>query len=106
MQTLMNITEDTFSKAVTLIEFEKSGNPQEKYKPGMAILRMFNKEAMKTGVYVPYMEQVIAETEKRMPELEKEIESYNNATFSISLEHSDPEAYLRMRMLEDTEDAN
>lgn len=95
---------DTFSKAITLIEFEKSGNPQEKYRPGGSILRMFIREAMKTGSYIPYIEQVFAETEQRLPELEEEIEAYNNATFSVSLEHSDPDAYRKMRLLEALEE--
>ncbi len=95
---------DTFSKAVTLIEFEKSGNPQEKYKPGGSALRAFIREAMKTGTYISYVDQVFSETQHRLSELEKEIELYSKATFSVSLELSDPEAYRKMRLLEALED--
>src|ERR1051325_3191921 len=88
---------ENFWEAVILVDAEKSGNPQEKYKPGIGILRGFNREAMKTGAYKPYMEEVILETAVRLTELEKQIEISNRATFTVSLEHRDPEAYRRQK---------
>jgi hypothetical protein len=93
-----------FSQAVTFIEFEKSGNPQEKYRPGTDLLAMFMAESEKSGKYTSYIDQVLTETTKRFDELKKEIELFSRATFKLSLEHSDPEAYQRMRMLEALEE--
>jgi hypothetical protein len=93
-----------FSKAVTFVEFRQSGNPHEKYKAGRGILSKFNQEASRTGAYVPYIDQVLSETTDRFTELAKEIDAYCSATFGLSLEHSNPEAYRNMRLLEQLEE--
>jgi hypothetical protein len=95
---------DVFSKAITFVEFRQSGNPHEKYKAGRGILSKFIREATKTGTYIPYIEQVVAETTHRYQELEKEVDAYYTATFGLSLEHSNPEAYRSMRLLEESEE--
>ncbi len=97
---------DTFSKAVTFIEFEKSGNPQEKYRPGGGTLALFLADALKSGEYSSYIDQVITETTKRFDQLEKDIELYSRATFKLSLEHSNPEEYRRLRLLEEADEEN
>lgn len=97
-------TPSVFSQAVTLIEYEQSGNPREKYKAGRGFLKHFLSEAIVTGDYAPYMDRVLAETHHRYHELKTEIQRYNNATFTVSLEHRDPEAYQRMRILEAMEE--
>lgn len=93
-----------YSKAITFVEFEKSGNPQEKYKAGGGLLSLFASESMQSGNYLPYMDQVVSETTLRFKELEEEIAFYNRATFSLSLEHTNPEAYHKMRIIEALED--
>lgn len=95
---------NTFSKAVTFIEFEKSGNPQEKYRPGGNILAAFLAESLKSGKYTSYIDQVLHETVERFTELEEEIEQCARANFKLSLEHADPEEYKRMRLLEELEE--
>jgi len=100
----MNHSPLIFSKAISFVEFDNSGNPQEKYKAGNGLLSAFNSEATKTGAYLSYMDQILLETEARLSELEKEIESYQQATFTLSLEHTDPNAYIKMRILESFED--
>jgi hypothetical protein len=100
----MRIASTVFSKAVTLVEFRQSGNPQEKYKAGRGLLSTFVDEAMKSGSYISYMEQVLSETSSRLNELEKEIETYDKATFTMSLELRDPEAYRQMRLQEELEE--
>lgn len=97
-------TPSIFSQAVTLIEYEQSGNPREKYKAGSGFLKLFLGQAVATGDYIPYMDRVIFETQNRYDELETEIQRYANATFTVSLEHRDPEAYRRMRLLEAMEE--
>jgi len=97
---------DTFSKAVTFIEFEKSGNPQEKYRSGGSDLALFLAEALKSGTYISYIDQVLSETEERKVELEKQIESYSRATFKLSPEHANPEEYRRLKLLEASEEEN
>ena len=100
----MRGTSSVYSKAVTFVEFRQSGNPHEKYRAGRGILSAFNNKATKTGTYVSYMEQVLAETTDRFQELEKEVDAYYSATFTTSLEHSNPEAYRSMRLLEALEE--
>lgn len=95
------IKSPNFWEAVVLIDAEKSGNPQEKYKPGIGILKGFNREAMKNGIYKPYIEDVMLETALRLPELERQIELSNKATFTVSLEHRDPEAYRKQKELDE-----
>jgi len=100
----MTGTSAIFSKAITFVEFERSGNPQEKYRSGRGVLSKFIREATKTGTYVSYMDQVLDETNSRMRELEKQVDEYYSATFTMSLELRDREAYLRMRALEALEE--
>jgi len=101
----MRISRNTvFSQAVTFIEYEKSGNPREKYRPGSDVLALFLAESEKSGKYTSYIDQVLEETTERFTELAKEIEIFSHATFKLSLEHSDPEAYRKMRLLEELEE--
>ena len=96
----MELVSNIYSKAITFVEFEKSGNPQEKYKSGSGILASYYSEATKSGVYSSYMDEVVCDTTLRFDELKQEIEYYSRATCKLSLEHSNPEAYLKMRLLE------
>lgn len=100
----MRHSSEAFSKAITFVEFERSGNPQEKYRAGGGVLSDFLKEATATGTYVPYIEQVLVETEERFAEMEYAINRYFTATFTVSMEHRDPEAYRAMRLLEALEE--
>lgn len=88
-----------FKKAETLVEMEKSGNPQSKYQAGS--IKNFAKKAEEGGEYKPYIKDVIETTEKRLPELEKKIEESERATFSQSLEHTDPKEYRRQKAEEE-----
>jgi molecular chaperone DnaK (HSP70) len=88
-----------FKKAETLVEMEKSGNPQSKYQSGS--IRNFSKKAEESGEYKSYIEDVIVTTEKRLPELKEKIEENEKATFSPSLEHTDPKEYRRQKAEEE-----
>lgn len=90
---------EVFKKAEKLVDMEKSGNPDQKYQPGS--IRDFAKKAEESGVYKPYIEDVIETTEKRLPELEEKIEESEKATFSPSLEHTDPKEYRRLKAEEE-----
>lgn len=96
----MELISNIYSKAITFIEFEKSGNPQEKYKSGTGVLSSYYSEATKSGVYSSYIDDVFNNTTLRFAELKQEIEYYSRATCKLSLEHSNPEAYIKIRLLE------
>lgn len=95
-----------FEKAEKLVEMEKSGNPQSKYQSGS--IKNFAKKAEESGGYKSYIEDVIETTKKRLPGLKEKIEEIEKATFSPSLEHTNPEEYKKQKAeeekLEDIED--
>lgn len=90
-----------FSKAVAFVEFDHSGNPHEKYKPGIGLLDTFNKEASDSGTYKPYIDRILNETNDRLDDLILEINAYYSATFSRNPELKFRESYYKMRLLKE-----
>ena len=87
---------ETLKKAEKLVDMGKTGNPQEQYHSGF--IKNYYKKMEKEGGYKPYIEEVIKETEENLPELKKEIEEQEKATFSFSrLEHTNPEEYRKQK---------
>lgn len=90
-----------FSKAVAFVEFDHSGNPHEKYKPGTGLLASFNQEASGNGTYTSYIDTVLNETQHRFNDLVTEINAYYSATFSKNPELKYRESYHKMRLLKE-----
>lgn len=88
-----------FSKAVAFVEFDQSGNPHEKYKPGTGLLDSYNREASKSGKYESYIDSILSETQSRFNELVTEINAYYSATFSKNPELKITESLHKLRLL-------
>ena len=99
-------TTNLFSKAVAFVEYDHSGNPHEKYKPGTGLLTSFNDESSRNGAYQSYIELVLDETRDRFNELVSEINACYSATFSKSPELLDAESALKMQLLKDMDAGN
>lgn len=99
-------TSGVFSKAVAFVEYDHSGNPNEKYKSGSGILSQFNKEASKNGVYESYMDNILKETEHRYRELASEIQELYTATFSKSPELLMAEQRIKKQLLQEMDRGN
>ncbi|MEK7572467.1 MAG: hypothetical protein AAB493_01260 [Patescibacteria group bacterium] len=97
-----NKEKEIFQKGAAIIEAEKSGNPSQKYQRGS--IQQYNKELEKGGEK-SYIKDVLETTKERLPELKKRIEKNEQATFSKTLEDTDPEEFHRQKLEEyDTEE--
>ena len=92
-----NKEKEIFREAETLVEMEKSGNPSQKYQRGS--IKQYNKELEKSGGK-SYIEDVLETTKKRLPELKEQIEKDEQATFSKTLEDTNPEEFHRQKLAE------
>ncbi|HLP86822.1 MAG TPA: hypothetical protein VK153_03045 [Candidatus Paceibacterota bacterium] len=92
-----------FFEATKYVENKQGINPEEKYKTGS--IQGFNEEAMKSGEYEPYTDKIIKETKEQIDQILSEVEQDKKATFSLSEEHKDPEAF-REKNLQDLEEDN